>query len=127
MYKNITIISILGATAVILGAFGAHTLKNKLTPEALDSFETAVRYQMFHVLFLLAINITSEISTSYKNKISWLVIFGIVFFSGSIYAIQLLHIPAKLIWFITPLGGLLLIIGWLVTAFYFSKKGLKKD
>ena len=127
MYKNLTIISVLGALAVVLGAFGAHALKNRLSPEALDSFETAVKYQMFHVLFLLLINTSTQITTSYKSKISLLVITGIILFSGSIYAIQLLNVPAKYIWFITPLGGLLLILGWFLTSFYFLKKVIKSE
>lgn len=127
MYKNLTIISVLGALAVVLGAFGAHALKNRLSPEALDSFETAVKYQMFHVLFLLFINTSTQITTSYKSKISLLVITGIILFSGSIYAIQLLNVPAKYIWFITPLGGLLLILGWFLTSFYFLKKVIKSE
>ncbi|WP_435261740.1 DUF423 domain-containing protein [Tenacibaculum sp. nBUS_03] len=127
MYKNLTITSVLGALAVVLGAFGAHALKNKLSPEALDSFETAVKYQMFHALFLLFINTSTQITTSYKSKISLLVITGIILFSGSIYSIQLLNVPAKYIWFITPLGGLLLILGWFLTSFYFLKKVIKSE
>lgn len=127
MYKNLTITSVLGAIAVVLGAFGAHALKNKLSPEALNSFETAVKYQMYHALFLLFINLSTQITTSFKNKISLLVIIGIILFSGSIYAIQLLSVPAKYIWFITPLGGLLLILGWFLTSFYFLKKVIKNE
>ncbi len=127
MYKNLTTASVLGALAVVLGAFGAHALKNKLSPEALNSFETAVKYQMYHALFLLFINVSTQITTSFKNKISLLVIIGIILFSGSIYAIQLLSIPAKYIWFITPLGGLLLILGWFLTSFYFLKKVIKNE
>lgn len=121
MCKNITITSILGAITVILGALGAHALKSRLSIEALNSFETAVRYQMYHVLFLLFINLTSQLSVSQKNVISRLIFAGICCFSGSIYLIQLLKVPAKTIWFITPLGGVLLIIGWFFTAFYFAK------
>lgn len=127
MYKNLTTASVLGAVAVVLGAFGAHALKNKLSPEALNNFETAVKYQMYHALFLLFINISTQITTSFKNKISLLVIIGIILFSGSIYAIQLLSVPAKYIWFITPLGGLLLILGWFLTSFYFLKKVIKNE
>ncbi|WP_299136558.1 DUF423 domain-containing protein [uncultured Tenacibaculum sp.] len=127
MYKNLTTASVLGAVAVVLGAFGAHALKNKLSPEALNSFETAVKYQMYHALFLLFINVSNQTTTSFKHKISLLVIIGIILFSGSIYAIQLLSVPAKYIWFITPLGGLLLILGWFLTSFYFLKKVIKNE
>ncbi|CAM1373397.1 DUF423 domain-containing protein [Tenacibaculum xiamenense] len=126
MYKNITISSVLGGLAVILGAFGAHALKSKLSPEALNSFETAVRYQIYHVLLLLFINLSQHLSNSVKNKISLITFIGILFFSGSIYAIHLLGVPAKAIWFITPLGGVFLIVAWFMVAFNFSKKVIKK-
>ncbi|MCD8404565.1 DUF423 domain-containing protein [Tenacibaculum dicentrarchi] len=122
MYRNLTIASILGVFGVILGAFGAHTLKSKLSSEALQSFETAVRYQFLHVLVLLFVNMFNEFNLKQKNRISFLFIAGIVLFSGSIYTIQLVEVPAKNIWFVTPLGGVLLIIGWSVMAFEFIKK-----
>ncbi len=122
MYRNLTIASILGVLGVILGAFGAHALKSKLSLEALQSFETAVRYQFLHVLVLLFVNMFNEFNLKQKNRISFLFIAGIVLFSGSIYTIQLVEVPAKNIWFVTPLGGVLLIIGWSVMAFEFIKK-----
>ncbi|MCD8406648.1 DUF423 domain-containing protein [Tenacibaculum dicentrarchi] len=122
MYRNLTIASILGVFGVILGAFGAHALKSKLSSEALQSFETAVRYQFLHVLVLLFVNMFNEFNLKQKNRISFLFIAGIVLFSGSIYTIQLVEVPAKNIWFVTPLGGVLLIIGWSVMAFEFIKK-----
>lgn len=122
MYKNLTIASFLGILAVVLGAFGAHALKTKLTPEAMQSFETAVRYQFLHVLLLLFVNTYNEFNEKVKNKISWLLIIGILFFSGSIYLIHLLNVPAKSIWFTTPLGGVLLIIGWSLLGYQFLKK-----
>ncbi|SED08532.1 Uncharacterized membrane protein YgdD, TMEM256/DUF423 family [Tenacibaculum sp. MAR_2009_124] len=127
MYKNITISSVLGAIAVILGAFGAHALKSKLSPEALNSFETAVRYQIYHVLLLLFVNLSQHLTNSVKNKISITTFIGILFFSGSIYCIHLLGIPAKSIWFITPLGGVFLIIAWFMVAFNFSRKVIKNE
>ena len=113
------ITAFLGITTIILGAFGAHALKDTLTESLLKSFETAVRYQMYHVLVLLFINTTDKITNSFKYKISYALLTGILFFSGSIYAITLVGIPAKSIWFITPLGGLFFIIGWslLLTSF----------
>ena len=127
MNKNITIGSLLGGFAIVLGAFGAHALKNKLAPEALHSFETAVRYQIYHVFLILFVNLSQELNNDIKSKISWLIFIGIFLFSGSIYAIHLVSIPAKTIWFVTPLGGLVLVAAWLITAFYFGKKLLKKD
>ncbi|MCD8412273.1 DUF423 domain-containing protein [Tenacibaculum finnmarkense] len=122
MYRNLTITSVLGALGVILGAFGAHALKSKLSSEALQSFETAVRYQFLHVFVLLFVNMFNEFNLKQKNRISFLFIAGIVLFSGSIYAIELAEVPAKNIWFVTPLGGVLLITGWSVMAFEFIKK-----
>lgn len=126
MNKDITITSLLGMLAVILGAFGAHALKEKLSADALSSFETAVRYQMYHVIVLLFVNMYHRFSTKQKNRISYFFFVGILFFSGSIYAIQLFNVSAKNIWFVTPLGGILLIIGWSMMAFSFKKVINKK-
>ncbi|WBX71741.1 DUF423 domain-containing protein [Tenacibaculum retecalamus] len=125
MYKNLTIAAVLGIIAVVLGAFGAHALKSKLSPAAMQSFETAVRYQFLHVLLLLFVNTFKEFNLKQKNSISFLLIGGIILFSGSIYMIHLIGVPAKSIWFVTPLGGLLLIIGWSLMAFRFLKKVIK--
>ncbi|WP_440120823.1 DUF423 domain-containing protein [Tenacibaculum sp. Ill] len=125
MYKNLTTAGVLGVVAVILGAFGAHALKTKLTPEALESFETAVRYQFFHVLLLLFVNMFAEFTNKEKNRISYFLIAGILLFSGSIYLIYLANVPAKAIWFITPLGGILLIVGWSLLTYSFLKKVIK--
>ncbi|MDX6747101.1 DUF423 domain-containing protein [Polaribacter sp. PL03] len=126
MFKNIIIACFFGMLAIILGAFGAHALKETLTTTQLLSFETAVRYQMYHVIVLLFVNTYSGFSSAKKNTISWLFIFGILFFSGSIYVIQLTEVSAKSIWFITPLGGLLFVLGWLFMIVYFIKKALSK-
>lgn len=126
MFKNLIITCFLGMLAIILGAFGAHALKDILTPTQLLSFNTAVRYQMYHVIVLLFVNTYSGFSSSQKNIISGLFFFGIFFFSGSIYVIQLTSITAKSIWFITPLGGVLFIAGWFCLIMYFIKKELKK-
>lgn len=122
MKKNLSITAILGLLAIIFGAFGAHALKEKLGADALLSFETGVRYQMYHVLVLLFVNTYSGFSTKSKNLMSGLFFTGILFFSGSIYAITAGGIDPKLIWFITPLGGLLFIIGWAMMFLNFIKK-----
>ncbi len=126
MYKNLTLVSLLGALTIILGAFGAHTLKDKLTIDAMQSFETAIRYQMYHVIMLFVINLYEGFSSSFKKKITYLFLLGVLFFSGSIYLIQLFKIPAKLIWFLTPLGGLLFIVGWLFLGYEFYQKKAEK-
>jgi uncharacterized membrane protein YgdD (TMEM256/DUF423 family) len=126
MFKNLIITCFLGLSAVLLGAFGAHALKDILTPDQLLSYETAIRYQMYHVIVLLFVNILKDFSTKQKNIISYLFFAGILFFSGSIYAIQLTSITAKSIWFITPLGGLFFIVGWFSMIVIFAKKQVQK-
>lgn len=122
MFKNLIITCFFGLTAVVLGAFGAHALKESLTPEQLLSFETAVRYQMYHAIVLLFVNSFHHFSIKQKNTVSLLFFIGILLFSGSIYCIQLTSISAKSIWFITPLGGLFFIIGWISMIVIFVKK-----
>ena len=126
MFKNIIITCFLGLSAVILGAFGAHTLKEILTAEQLLSFETAVRYQMYHAIVLLFVNTFEGFSAKQKNVISILFFMGVLFFSGSIYLIQLTSITAKSIWFVTPLGGFFFIIGWVSLMVIFIKKYFNK-
>ena len=117
MKKYLIIASFLGVIAMLLGAFGAHGLKEKLTTESLKSFETAVDYQMYHVLAILFVNSFKGFSDTSKTQISLLFIIGTLLFSGSIYLIIVGNIPAKSIWFVTPLGGLLLISGWLLLVY----------
>ena len=122
MNKNLTLAAVLGMVTVILGAFGPHRLKEILSPESLESFETGVRYMMYHVLVVLILNSNNLIDTKQKNRLSALFFMGILLFSGSIFVITLGLVPASSIWFITPLGGVLLIIGWALLAFSFFKK-----
>jgi uncharacterized membrane protein YgdD (TMEM256/DUF423 family) len=121
MNKNLIITAIIGAFTIILGAFGAHALEESLSVQQLKSFETGVRYQMFHVLALLFVNTYKAFNLKTKNFISLLFFCGILFFSGSIYAISF-GVNAKHIWFVTPLGGIMFIIGWLKMAISFNKK-----
>lgn len=127
MYKNLTIASCLGFLAITLGAFGAHALKESLTSAQLVSFETAVRYQMYHAIVLLFVNVYDGFSIKQKNTISYVFFLGILLFSGSIYAIQLTSITAKSIWFVTPLGGLFFTLGWVLMFIAFLKKMTKKQ
>ncbi|NNC70304.1 MAG: DUF423 domain-containing protein [Flavobacteriaceae bacterium] len=113
MKKNLVITAFLGILAIILGAFASHGLKEHLDPNELKSFETAVHYQMFHVLALLIVNMYGGFSDKSKKIISYLFFAGIVFFSGSIYSIYLFGVTASSIWFFTPLGGILFILGWI--------------
>ncbi|MCF6296817.1 MAG: DUF423 domain-containing protein [Flavobacteriaceae bacterium] len=121
--KNIlSLTAFLGLLAIVLGAFGAHALKEKLDIKTLKSFETGVRYMMYHVIVLLFVNTYSSFTTKDKHWISYLFLTGILFFSGSIFAITVGDINPKSIWFITPLGGLLFIAGWLKMGLLFLRK-----
>ena len=121
MFKNLIIACFLGLIAIVLGAFGAHALKDILSTSELSSFETGVRYQMYHAIVLLFVNIYDGFTTSQKNKLTFIFFLGILLFSGSIYAIHLTSISAKSIWFVTPIGGLTLIIGWFMLIVIFLK------
>jgi uncharacterized membrane protein YgdD (TMEM256/DUF423 family) len=108
--------SILGAFTIAIGAFGAHGLKQLVDAEVITSFETGVRYQMFHVIVLLVIGFAGPISASTKKWVFWFFIFGIILFSGSIYILalkEILRFDVKFLGPVTPLGGLSFIIGWL--------------
>jgi uncharacterized membrane protein YgdD (TMEM256/DUF423 family) len=116
MNKKITAIAAyLGIVAIILGAFGAHALKKVLTPEQLISFETGVRYQMYQAFFLFFLATQNDILEKTKKTIFTLILSGTLFFSGSIYLLSTTGITGvsfKSIGFITPIGGLLLILAW---------------
>ena len=119
------IAAFLGMLAIILGAFGAHALKEQLEPESLQNFETGVRYMMYHALGILLINFSPFPGQRSKTRISQLFLLGILFFSGSIFVIATGMVEAKSIWFITPLGGLFFVIGWLIAALSFLKSNDK--
>lgn len=104
-----------GILAVVLGAFGAHGLKKVLSPEAINTFETGVKYQMYHALFLMVLSTLNVVSDGTKNVVFNLTVIGVVLFSFSIYLLAtntLTSFDFKKIGFITPLGGTLLILGW---------------
>jgi uncharacterized membrane protein YgdD (TMEM256/DUF423 family) len=126
MNKNLTITTLLGLTAIILGAFTTHSLREVLSIEEMNSLETGIRYQIYHVLVLLFVNTYADFSDRFKNRVSILFFTGIVFFSGSIYTIYIFGVSAKSIWFVTPFGGLLLILGWLTMMIFFLKKVINK-
>lgn len=107
--------SILGLLSIVLGAFGAHGLKQVVSTESVATFETGVKYQMYHALLLLFVGMTTTLSIQKKRSIFILVLLGIIFFSGSIYGLstnELTSFDFKSIALITPIGGTLLIIGW---------------
>jgi uncharacterized membrane protein YgdD (TMEM256/DUF423 family) len=117
MNKRIIIIaSVFGILAVILGAFGAHGLKEQISPANLDVWHTAVQYQFYHTLALLFLSTFSRFKSRAINTASWLFTFGIIFFSGSLYLLaakDILNISwISLLGPVTPAGGFLLILGW---------------
>ena len=104
-----------GATAIILGAFGAHLLKKKLSIELLTSFETGVKYQIYHAIVLLVLGFQLKEDTAINKYIFLAFIIGTVLFSFSIYGLVLSSARNKKMRFlgpITPFGGLFLVIGW---------------
>lgn len=111
--------AIFGAMSIIFGAFGAHALKNILSQDQLKNFETGVKYQMYHAIVLLVLGFNFE----YATPISfWFFSIGILFFSFSIYGLVLSDAKGKKIKFlgpITPIGGLLLALGWTSIIFGF--------
>lgn len=107
--------ALMGMTAIILGAFGAHALKKELSAEQLNAFETGVKYQMYHALFLLFLALNTFLNEKAKKRVFQLVIFGVFFFSGSIYLLTtkaITGVDFKFIGIVTPIGGALLIGAW---------------
>ena len=99
--------------AVALGAFGAHSLKTKLSADMLNIFEIGVRYQMYHALGLIAVGwATTRWPEANLNAAGWAFIVGIVVFSGSLYLLSATDI--RWLGAITPIGGLAFLIGWAI-------------
>lgn len=118
--------AILGALAVALGAFGAHALKDVLTDYGAGIWDTAVQYQMFHVAGIIAVGILMHpklIGDATSLKWAFLCMtFGIIFFSGSLYALAVSGI--SILGAITPIGGVLFIVGWILLLVGVSKSRL---
>lgn len=107
--------AIAGLLAVVLGAFGAHGLKSLVSPESITSYTTGVRYQMYHAIVCLILGGTAIVPPKVKKRILCCFLMGMFLFCGSIYLLvidEVLGFDASPIGFITPLGGLLLIVGW---------------
>lgn len=112
----LTFAALSGFLSVACGAFGAHALKARLSAEMLTIFETGARYQMYNSLTLLAVGVLALLLPGLKplGTVGALLIGGTVVFSGSLY---LLSLSGVKIWgAVTPLGGLLLLAGWLTLA-----------
>lgn len=120
-----------GVLSVILGAFGAHGLEQLIDANAIMTFETGVRYQMYHALFLLILANTKFLPELHKNAIFYLIVMGTVLFSFSIYFLAtntLTSFDFKKIALLTPLGGTLLIFGWILLAYrvFINNRSLSK-
>ena len=105
--------AVIAGLAVVLGAFAAHGLKGVLLPSELITFETGVRYQMYHGIALLCLpGLATKVSTAWANRVALCFITGCLFFSGSLYLLATTGVK----WFgpITPLGGVFFIVGWIL-------------
>lgn len=124
--KQLVLISagIYGMLSVILGAFGAHAFKNILSPEKLASFDTGVRYQMYHAIVLLAIGFALSFASPLEKWAAICLILGVFLFSFSIYFLSFAEhwgVNLRFLGPVTPLGGFFMIIGWSLLTIYFIK------
>ena len=106
------------ALAVALGAFGAHGLKDRLDPYSMTVYEKAVFYHFLHALGILLVALlgrTGGLSTAGQARVAWLLLVGIVLFSGSLYVLAVSGVRA--LGAVTPLGGLAFIAGWLLLTY----------
>jgi uncharacterized membrane protein YgdD (TMEM256/DUF423 family) len=125
--KIVSTAAFFGMTSIVLGAFGAHALKQVLTIDQLTTFETGVKYQMYHALFLLFLSLNTHLSDKVKKTILIVTIIGVILFSGSIYLLATDSLNAfnfKVIGFVTPIGGLFLIVAWCIVLVKFLQKRL---
>ncbi|WP_431125243.1 DUF423 domain-containing protein [Flagellimonas flava] len=106
---------VMGLLAIVLGAFGAHGLEKLISVDAVGSFETGVRYQMYHALLLLFLGTWNALDLKKQKTVFRLVVIGVILFSGSIYLLSINSLVAfdfKTIALLTPLGGTVLIFAW---------------
>lgn len=128
MQKTFLIIgALLAGFGVVLGAFGAHGLKKLVGAETLGTYQTGVQYQMYHAFALIIIGLLFErVQNNYLLWAGWLFFGGIVLFSGSLYLLASLKAMNKVgvsgIGIITPVGGLLFVLGWLCLLIALLKK-----
>jgi uncharacterized membrane protein YgdD (TMEM256/DUF423 family) len=113
----LTTATILAALAVALGAFGAHGLKQLVTPDKIEVFKTGVQYQFYHAIAIaLTVIISQYMDDKWLRHSAWLFLMGIVFFSGSLYILTYFAAAniegVKWVGAITPLGGVCFLLGW---------------
>ncbi|MGG5575902.1 DUF423 domain-containing protein [Myroides sp. C15-4] len=124
--KIIITATLLGALGIILGAFGAHGLKKIVSESAVASYEVGVRYQMYHVFFLLFVGLSTFFSDVVKKRIFTLTLIGVLLFSGSIYLLTfngLSGFNVKFLGPVTPIGGVFMIAAWIYAAIQTIKTG----
>ena len=118
----------MGMLAIVLGAFAAHGLEKLVDAQAIDTFETGVKYQMYHALFLLFLGIWDGLPSKPKKIVFTLILLGVVLFSFSIYLLALNSLTSfdfKIIGFLTPIGGVLMISGWFYLGYnILTQKGI---
>lgn len=113
-----------GLLAVVFGAFGAHVLKKSFTSDQLMSFETGVKYQMYHALLVLMLSFNLNLETALEKNMMYCFLIGTFLFSFSIYGLCLSAAKGKKLNFlspITPVGGLFLVVGWVLLLYSFIK------
>ncbi|SDM15923.1 DUF423 domain-containing protein [Kriegella aquimaris] len=116
--------ALFGLLAVIFGAFGAHALKKTFTEDQLKSFETGVKYQMYHAILLIVLGFNFNLETALERNMIYCFILGTFLFSFSIYGLCLSASKGKKLRFlgpVTPIGGLLLVVGWTMLLYSFIK------
>lgn len=121
------IASVYGGLSVVLGALGAHALKSVLSADKLQSFETGVRYMIIHALVLLIVGFVFDYQTRLQKSMGWGFILGTFLFSFSIFFLSLADTLGMSLGFlgpITPLGGLLMITGWILLLFNVLKMNI---
>ena len=104
----------LGALAVAIGAFGAHGLRDMVTPDQLQVFETGVRYHFYHALALVLVGVFGLATSTGATGAAWSFVAGIAIFSGSLYVMTLTGM--RWLGAITPIGGVAFIVGWVLFA-----------
>lgn len=113
-----------GLLAVVFGAFGAHVLKKSFSQDQLNSFETGVKYQMYHAILLLMLSYNLNLDTTLEKYLVYCFVIGTFLFSFSIYGLSLSASKGRKLKFlgpITPLGGLFLVTGWALLLYSFIK------
>lgn len=117
-------------TGIMLGAFGAHALETKLDADAMDSMNTGIDYQLYHGLALLALWLVGQRTGINLKTPMMMILAGVLMFSVSIYLLtcqDLLGVNLSMIWMVTPIGGGLMIAGWILVAILIIKWNMDED